>query len=140
MTKREEILQAIRAQLITLTSVPPASIFRSRVSAFLNSEAPAVLLTWDSDTPTQDTVATLSWKLVVKISVLVREEEAAGESDSIVEEIHGKIMLDPTIDGLVIDLQPGNVKPQRLNADGDAEIITSDFTIVYRTPLQNLTA
>ena len=142
MTKRESILLAIEAILDDLDEVDPASVFRSRVSAFLKAEAPAVLLTWLRDTPEQfgATNSELNWRLQFRVSVLNRTEIPDSGIDDIVAEIHEKLMADPSLGGLVLDIEPAAAELQLIDADNGAGIVSSEFVALYRTQLQDLTA
>lgn len=139
MTKRETIIQRVLALLGTLTSVPAANVYRSRVQAFSKSESPALHLQWIQDSPNQTTHATIDWSLTMKISVLIRGSVPDAIADAVVAEIYHKLMADPTLDGLVIGLDPGNSDFQIFEADNDAGVIGLEFVAVYRTQLTDLT-
>lgn len=138
MTKREAILEALMTVLGTLGSVSSTSVFRSRVTAFLRAEAPAVMLTWQRDQPDQVTLPYLDWSLQFKVSVLTRGAMPDSMADSIVAEVHQKLMADISLGGRLIDLQPGSADFQSIESDADAGVISSTFVAIYRTQLQNL--
>jgi len=138
-TRRESILARIRTTL-TGTSNVGTRIWRSRVQALARQESPAIIIEPVSDTPEQNTsLPTLDWSLVVRVSVVVRGDVPDQQADPIVESLHAKLMSDLTVGGNAIDIQPGNVSFEMVDADQPTGVISCDYLVRYRTELDDLT-
>lgn len=138
-TKRESILAKIKTTLAGTTGVG-TRIWRSRVQALARQESPAIIIEPVSDTPEQNTsLPTLDWSLVVRVSVVVRGDVPDQQADPIVESLHAKLMADLTVGGNAIDIQPGNVSFEMVDADQPTGVISCDYLVRYRTELDDLT-
>lgn len=140
MTKREAILRALKLKLVGLTGVPDASVYRSRVVPYTRGECPAVAIEPVSDSPDNQTVPMLDWRMLVRVTVFVRGAEPDMIADPIVESIHSKLMADQSLSGLLIDLQPGPVTFELLEGDQPVGVITLDFRVQYRTSATDLSS
>jgi hypothetical protein len=138
-TKRELILDVIKAKLVNLPGVAAGSIYRSRVAAFQRAQVPAVSVEWASDIPTSEVVSKLDWTLLVRIYVIVRGAVPDEVADPIVEDIHRKVMSDLGLGGLSMDIQPASVQNEINEADLNLCIVTMDFRVTYRTAEGDLT-
>ncbi len=134
-TIRESILQALKTKLVAITG---ATVYRSRVDAFLRSETNAVLLTWQTDIPLQDTLSKILWSLKFKVSVLSRGDVPDSTADAMVSDVHEALMAEPTLGGLCLDIQPGPADLQLIQADATGGVVSSEFVALYRTNLQDL--
>lgn len=138
MTKRESILQALKAKLTAIPGVPNASVYRSRVEPFSRGRVPAIVIEPVSDTPDSSVIPFLNWTLVTRVAVIVRGDIPDSVADSIVESVHQKLMDDLSLGGLAMDIQPGPVSFEMLESDQPTGIISLDFRVLYRTTLTNL--
>lgn len=137
-TKREQILQAIEAALAGTTQVA-GRIYRSRVTPLTRGESPAIVIEPGRDDPQQNTsLPTLDWSLVVRVTVIVRGEVPDQLADPIIEDLHAKLMADLSLGGVAIDVQPGAVLFELLDADQPAGAITCNFVVRYRTAVSSL--
>lgn len=140
MTKREQILAAIRAALSGTTAVGNR-IYRSRVEPMARQESPAIIVEPLKDTAEQNTsLPTLDWSLMVRIAVVVRANIPDQAADPVVESLHSKLMADLTLGGLAMDIQPVRVEFQAVEADVPAGVILCDYLVRYRTSVTNLAA
>jgi hypothetical protein len=137
MTKRENILAQLVTTLASTTGVD-GRVYRSRVEPMARGEMPALVIEPVSDTPEQTTVATLDWTLQARVSVLVRGAVPDQLADPIVEDVHAKIMADQSLNGYAIDVLPGGVSFEMVEADQPAGVIGLDFEIRYRTSLASI--
>lgn len=136
-TKREQILAQIKT---TLDSVTGATVYRSRVEPLSRGEAPAIVVEPVSDAAEQNTsLPTLDWSLTVRIAVIVRGAIPDQIADAIIEELHGLLMADLTVGGLAIDVRPGDVDFDLLEADQPAGVMTCNYVVRYRTTVTDLT-
>ena len=138
MTKREQILAAIRSTLTNTVGVG-TRIYRSRVEPLARQESPAIIVEPLKDTCAQNTsLPTLDWSLVVRIAVVIRANIPDQAADPVVESLHSKLMEDLTLGGLSIDIQPLQVEFQTVEADVPAGVVVCDYRVQYRTSVTNL--
>ena len=139
-TKREQILAATKTNLANTTGVG-TRIYRSRPEAFAKAETTAIVLEPISDTP-QDTSSfnnSVTWEFRIRISVIVRGAVPDNVADPTIESLHTKILTDPTVGGLAIDIRPSTTSFEVLEADEPAGIVSCEFDIEYRTSYNSLT-
>ncbi len=140
MTKREQILAAIRTALTGTTGVS-TRIYRSRVEPMARQESPAIVVEPLEDTAQQNTsLPTLDWSLTVRVAVVVRANVPDQAADPIVESLHSKLMADLTLGGLAMDIQPLRVEFQTVEADQPAGVVMCDYLVRYRSSVTNLAA
>ena len=138
-TRREQILSAIATALVGTTGVG-SRIYRSRVEAFSRGESPAISLEPINDTPATNTsLPTLDWSLTVRFAVIVRGAIPDQLADPVVQSLHSKVMADPSLGGLAMDIIPSSVDWQLIEADQPAGVVLCDYVIRYRTSLTDLT-
>lgn len=136
-SKRETILQRVVAALAGTTGVG-SRIYRSRVEPLARNESPAIVVEPVSDTAEQDTLGTLQWTLVFRVSVIVRGMVPDQLADAAIMDVHSKLMSDDTLDGYVIQLLPTSVSFETIEADQPAGVVSAEFTAQYRTALNAL--
>lgn len=136
-SKRETILARVAAVLAGTTGVG-TRIYRSRVEALSRAETPALLIEPVGDVPTQDTLATMSWSMTFRVSIVVRGTLPDQQADAAAVDVYAKIMADATLDGLVTDLIPTGIEFQMLDADQPVGITTISFSATYRTNLNSM--
>ena len=139
-SKREQILAAIKTNLANTTGVG-TRIYRSRVEALTRSETPAIIIEPVSDTP-QDTNSfnnKITWEFKIRISVIARGSTPDNVADPTIESLHTKVLNDPSIGGLAIDVRPSTTTFELLEADEPAGVIGCEFDIEYRTSYKSLT-
>ena len=139
-SKREQILAAIKTNLANTTGVG-TRIYRSRVEALTRSETPPIIIEPVSDTP-QDTNSfnnKITWEFKIRISVIARGSTPDNVADPTIESLHTKVLNDPSIGGLAIDVRPSTTTFELLEADEPAGVIGCEFDIEYRTSYNSLT-
>lgn len=140
MSKREQILAAIRTALTGTTGVG-TRIYRSRVEPMARQESPAIVVEPLEDSAQQNTsLPTLDWSLTVRIAVVVRAAIPDQSADPIVESLHSRLMTDLTLGGRAMDIQPLRVEFQTVEADQPAGVVMCDYLVRYRTSVTNLAA
>lgn len=138
MTKREQILAAIRSQLTNTVGVG-TRIYRSRVEPLSRGESPAIVIEPINDTAQQNTsLPTLDWSLTVRVAVIVRANVPDQAADPIVDDLHSKLMADLTLGGNAIDVQPLSVAFELVEADQPAGVISCTYLVRYRTSVTDL--
>ena len=139
-TKREQILEKIKSNLAGTVGVG-TRIYRSRVEALTRSETPAIIIEPISDTPsdTQNFNNIVNHELKVNISVVVRGSIPDKIADPTIESLHTKVLNDPSLGGIAIDIRPSTTSFEILEADQPAGVISCEFDIDYRTNYNSLT-
>ena len=137
-TRREHILDAVKSA-INSTSGVSSRVYRSRAVALTRAESPALLISWTADSAEQTTsLATLNWTLEVSIACIVRGDTPDEVADSIVEDMHSRLMSDITLGGYSMDILPTGTTNEVLDADQPAGVIFCEYEIDYRTAYNNL--
>lgn len=134
MTTRRETILAALATALASTSGVSGRVYRSRVEPIARNESPAVIVEPVSDAPVSpDTVGRLTWNLTVRVTVYVRANVPDQSADSIVQSVYSKVMADPTLGGAALDIMPGSVGFEMIEADIPAGVITNEFVVMYQT-------
>ena len=140
-SKREQILAALKTKLIGTTGVAKR-IYRSRPEAFSRAETPAIILEPISDTAldTNSIYEKITWEFRVRVTVIVRGTIPDKVADPTNVSLYNKLMTDPTIGGLAIDIKPSQTSFEIVESDQPTGIISNEFDIEYRSSYNNLSA
>ena len=138
-SKREQILAKIKTNLTGTTGVG-TRIYRSRAEPMTREESPSLVLEFVTDEPTvhSATYLKLDWTLRVRIVVVVRSQTPDTTADATVESLHTKVVSDPTLGGLAIDVRPATVTFDVVEADQPAGIISCEYEVDYRSSYNDL--
>ena len=138
-SKREQILAALKTTLAGTTGVS-TRIYRSRIEPITNGESPALVIEPVTDEPSVNTSSYLKidWTLRVRIVVIVRGTNPDNVADPTVESLFTKVLNDPTVGGLALDIRPATQTFEVLEADQPAGLTTCEFEIDYRTSYNSL--
>lgn len=135
-TRRELILARIASNL---SSVTGATVYRSRVEPLARGECPAVIVEPVSDQPSEVFSSKLQWSLRVRVTVIVRANTPDDDSDTYTQQVHKKIMDDPTCNGYALDIDPDRVDFSLYEADVPLGVISMDYMVMYRSSRTDLT-
>tara|TARA_R100001594_G_scaffold37437_3_gene67730 strand:+ start:1083 stop:1505 length:423 start_codon:yes stop_codon:yes gene_type:complete len=137
-SKRERILAALKTTLAGTTGVG-TRIYRSRAEPTTRAESPLIIVEWSSDQPDiRGTTGHIDWTLRVRIVVISRGKNPDNLADGTIESLHSKLLADPTIGGLAIDIRPSTTTFDVMEADQPAGVIVCEFEIDYRTSYASL--
>ena len=138
-SKREQILAALITTLANTTGVS-TRIYRSRIEPITRGESPAIVLEPVTDEPSINsaTYLKIDWTLRVRIVVIVRGNIPDNVADPTVESLFTKVLNDPTVGGLALDIRPATQTFEVLDADQPAGLTTCEFEIDYRTSYNSL--
>ena len=138
-SKREQILAKIKTNLTGTTGVG-SRIFRSRSEPLTRAESPSLVIEFVTDQPTINsaTYLKLDWTLRVRIVVVVRSQTPDTSADPTIESLHTKIVNDPTLGGLAIDVRPSTVTFDVIEADQPAGVVFCEYEIDYRSDYNDL--
>ncbi len=139
-TIRENILEQIKTTIAAVTSPVNLSnkVARSLRVALGRSEVPFVIVEPVIDTPNNETIARLTWKLNVRLSVIIRGDVADQVADPIIESIHAAVMADVTLGNLAMGIDVGPVNFELLESDGGGGIITMNYIVSYQTKVESM--
>ncbi len=139
-TKREQILEAVKTIVDSVTSPTNlgGKVFRSLRVAVARSETPVVVIEPITDTPNNETIHRLTWRLLVRISLVVRGDVPDQVADPIIEAIHAAVMADVSLSGLSMDIEPGGVNFELLDSDSGGGVIPIDYVVVYQTARESM--
>jgi len=138
-SKREQILAAIKTNLANTTGVGDR-IYRSRVEPIARGETPAIVIEPITDEPTvnSSTYLKVDWTLRIRVVVVIRGTTPESVGDGTIESLHTKILNDPTVGGLALDIRPSTTTFEAIDADQPAGVIFCEYEIDYRTAYNNL--
>lgn len=138
MTKREQIMNAIKAKLEAVPGMA-GRVHRSREVALSRDEAPAYVLTWESERVSGDGVLQFTSKdLAVVVDVYQRAAVPDAAADQYVELAHAALLQDANLGGLSIDIEEGDTELQMDEADITACFVRMEFNVKYRHQRDNL--
>jgi len=136
-TRRELILARIKSNLDAISN---ATVYRSRVEPLARGEAPAIIVEPVSDQPSEVFSSKLQWSLRVRVTVIVRANIPDDDSDTYTQQVHNRIMSDPTCNGYALDIDPDRVDFSLYEADVPLGVISMDYMVMYRSGRTDLTA
>jgi hypothetical protein len=138
-TKREQILAAVDT-LLAPTAGATGRVYRSRQEAFSRNESPSVVIEPGPSTATAEPVSTckIDHALTLVIAVYARGTVPDQVADPVVKSIHGLLMADRSLGGLVMDIWPMSRTPEFERAESAAvwEVLT--YRVQYRTSIEDL--
>lgn len=137
-TIRESILTTIMANLSSPPSVG-VPIYRTRVTPLARGEFPAIIVEPVSDQADQPVIPMLDWRMIVRVSVMVKNDTPDQAGDALIQQVHAKMMSDLTLGGLAYDVQPISTSWDFIESDVPTGLISYDFAVLYRTSLTDLT-
>jgi len=138
-SKREQILAKIKTNLAGTTGVG-TRIYRSRIEPMTRGESPSLVIEFITDDPSVNsaTYLKIDWTLRVRIVVVVRSQTPDTTADATVESLHTKMVSDPTLGGLAVDVRPATVSFDVVEADQPAGIISCEYEVDYRSSYNDL--
>lgn len=138
-TKREQIMQYLKGTALAGTVGVSSRIYRSRADKFMPEEAPALNIFADTEDPTENTIGKVDAKLRVEVQVYHRGNEADRLADPVVEDVHAKLMADPRLGGLSVDIAEDGTTWDFDEADKTALIVRMRYIVWYRHDRNSLT-
>ena len=137
-SKRERILAALKTTLAGTTGVG-TRIYRSRPEPTSRGESPAIVVEWTNDQPSiRGTTGHIDWTLRIRVVFVSRGKIPDNLADATVESLHSKLLTDPTVGGLAIDIRPATTTFELIEADQPAGLIMCEFEVDYRTTYGSL--
>ena len=139
MSQRESIMAAVVKKL-SGTSGVGANIFRSRTDPITAAETPALVLLPESETISENTNGAVDARLLFVVDVHARAEASADKTaDATCASVHSKLMADPTLGGLAVDLSEQGTEWDHEQSDQSLVVVRMRFAAWYRHPRNSLT-
>lgn len=141
MTRREQILVALKALADAVPGLAAASITRERTTNVAQDECPALDLAPESEPDPQAIGAGADrHDLTVAFKFYTAGDGAYALADPFVQALHAKLYADPTLAGMASTIQPGATDFAREDGDQTIGRTTVKYTVVYTTRRGDLTA
>lgn len=136
---REQILNALKDQIISVTSSLGTTVSRSLTDAYEVDAADVIVVHRGVDNISEDMLACADHTLQVMVSVVTRSSVPESQADQYFELIHPIVMFFSDLD--IIDVSAGKTdEPKYGGADGRVALITSHYFIQYRTDAHSIVA
>ena len=131
-SKREQIMSAVVSAL-TGTAGVSTRIYRNRSEPLARNETPALMILSEKDTPMEVVYGQYDWTLDIIISAFVRGNSPESLADPVVKSAFSNLMADRTLGGLALDINMGPTKFDFFEGDMPAGVVSTKYTITYRT-------
>jgi hypothetical protein len=132
MSARASILAAFVEALYGTTQVG-GNVFRSRVLALTKGELPAIAVRPIAEELRGQTNAYVDRFLEVAVEIHNRGDEPEPASDPIAADAHSRIMGNPELAALVVDVDELGSAWELADADGAALQLTMRYLVHFRT-------
>lgn len=137
-TKREQILQAIKAKL---TAIPGMiSVERTREDALTRSESPSAVITWSGERKKPVSYGVVDKLLSVHVAYYTRGAVPDQVADQYIEAGHALLLADKTLGGLTLDLSEDRTDVETDESDLPTGWIVVTYIAWYRHQEANLAA
>lgn len=115
-------------------------VYRSRVEAFARNSTPALIMECVQNISNADRAgySTFPQHLELRFLLLIDDPVPDQAADSILVDLHSRIMNDLSLGGLSSEIQPGNTEWD-IEVNGVAAVTTS-YVVKYKTLIQSLTS
>jgi len=141
MTKAEQIAAAIHTALTVpaMSSVPAARVYRDLHGAIQSALLPAIAVeTGDEDAPVRAVIGHKD--RTTEIRVIVVAESTYSAADPALVESFLRLQADPTLGGLVFELDEGPTRRERADGERQMVAVTKTYRAQYRTTETSLEA
>lgn len=138
-SKAESIDAAVHAALSSpaMASVPAARVFRDLHGALQSDLLPAVAVeTGDEDPPVRVVIG--HKERTTEVRVIVVAQGAYSAADPAIVEAFDRLAADPTLGGLVFELDEGATRRERETGERQLVAVTKIFRAQYRTTESSL--
>lgn len=138
-SKAERIADAVHAALITpaMSSVPAARVFRDLHGAIASDVLPAIAVeTGDEDAPVRIVLG--HKERTTEVRVIVVAQGAYSDADAALVESFNRLAADPTLGGLVFELDEGPTRREREPGESQLFGVTKVYRAQYRTTESSL--
>jgi hypothetical protein len=135
-SKTEQILSAVQTALAGTTGVS-TRIYRDRWEALARNEMPALVIHPEMEDQTVEVLPYTRSTLTIQVDVLISGSPLSTLADPTRVSLHSKLMADPTLGGLAIDVRANGVMWDA--ESGEIGILRCNYQISFRTRTTDLT-
>lgn len=134
----------IRDALIALLTTPPLTgIGTGGVSvdpdyAFEARDLPAVAVYLGDETIDRSLISADGRTLNVTVRIISKGSDAFANGDAVMVEAHNRIVSDPTLGGLALDIQQQGIRRSRDVLEVPVAVTELDYSVDYRTTTTSL--
>lgn len=140
-SRAEQIAAAVLARLTVppMTSVVAASVHPNLRGALQSERLPAVAIeTGDEPEPARVAISVVQRRVELRVTVLGVGAAGYAVLDPAHVELHARLMADPTLGGLALDVDEGAITREREDAERQRLSLTHVYRYVYRTSEESL--
>ena len=138
MSGREAIATAL-VRALSGTSGVGTNIYRSRLDAISADESPALVVLFESEEVQEATNGSVEARLAFVVEVHARASATPDKTaDPVAASVHSKLMTDPSLGGLLIDLSEVGTEWDHDESDQSMVIVRMRFSAWYRRPRNSL--
>jgi hypothetical protein len=133
-SRAEAIADAVAAALTApaMSSVPAARVFRDLNGAIQSGLLPAIAVeTGDEPPPIRVVLGHKERRVDIDVTVFASGSYAAADPARV--EAFNRLMADPSLGGLVFELEEGATRRQRQDGESLVVAVTTTFSAQYRT-------
>ena len=139
MTKREQIMEAIKTALAGISGVNDANIFRSRTIPYGQAQLPAISIEPLAEEASSTVHRLYDWTLGVRITIGIKSKIPDKDADDIMSDVHEKLIENSNLYALIQDISITSNNFSNYDADGGFGMIEMNYAIKYRTSENSLT-
>lgn len=138
-SKREKIMKRIAAVLAAADGVS-GRVYRSDPDAATRAQSPCIVITWQTDQPSNEPVVMSERELTVSVQIITRGDAPDALADPVIQSVHALLMADPKLNNNAIDIIYGPTDFEFESADQTAGRLTQQYRVLFRHNYHDLTA
>lgn len=136
------VAEQIAEKFVTLASVPAMSsteaIFRDINRALTSAEQPSVAIELgDEVQPSRVLISKYDRRVEIAVQIIsggvIGDDSPYTSGDAVMTELHARIMADPTLGGIAMDVIEGPTQRTREQAEDDYARVRKTYFVEYRT-------
>ena len=133
---REQITAAVFSLVQSTSGL--RGCYRSRQEAFSRGSTPALVVECvQNRTSIKAGTTTMPQQLELRMLLLIDHPSPEQAADPILVDLHSKLMVDLTLGGLAMDIEPGETRwDQEVNG---MAVVNASYVVHYRTRVKDLT-
>jgi hypothetical protein len=131
-SKREQIMQAVKARLDALVPGTLTGVYRSRADAWQPGDSLSANIVPDNEDPAENVLSRIDATLAFEVQVFARGQQPDTLVDPALVAIHAALMTEPSLGGLALDTSEGGTSWDFDATDTTALIVRMRFSVQYR--------
>lgn len=124
-----------------LTGIGSGGISVDPDYAFESRDLPAVAVyLGDEDPPQRVMIGSMDRRVMLKVKIISKGDDAFASADALMVLVHNRIMTDPSLAGLVMDIQQHGTLRSSDVLQSPVAVTEMDYAVEYRTNETSLEA